>query len=443
MSYRFLRVRDTDLRELLRGSSDAFVFRVLGLGSAYLLSILITRNLGAEAMGLFAISFTVLQIASVIARLGTDTALLRFVAEYTAKGNKALAREAHAKALRIVFPFSLLVGAVLYFVSPYIAKVIFHKEHLSFYFRLVSIVVPAMALLAANSESLRGLKRLREYLFLQILAVPLVAVFALTLMLLFFRRDYTPVVAYGIAVVVVAVFSFLVWQRNSGRNNSGYREEGINYRAILNVSVPMLLASSLALIMYWTDTLMLGMLSSEADVGIYTVALRVAGVIGISLFAINSVAAPKFAELYGRGDMEGLSRVASQSTKLIFWSSSPILLALFFFPAFFLGLFGNEFETGKYALLFLALGQFVNAISGSVEYILQMTGRQKTFQNIILTSTALNIVLNAVLIPRYGITGAALASMVSMVFWNISAVILIKKDLGVFTLYMPLLVRKL
>ena len=92
-----------------------------------------------------------------------------------------------------------------------------------------------------------------------------------------------------------------------------------------------------------------------------------------------------------------------------------------------------------FALILLAFGQFVNSISGSVGYILQMTGKHKVFQNIILAATIINIVLNAVLIPVYGISGAAFASMVSLMFWNLTSVVYIRTNLNIMTLYIPLL----
>ena len=189
--------------------------------------------------------------------------------------------------------------------------------------------------------------------------------------------------------------------------------------------------------MGWTDIIILGMFKTEGEVGIYNVALKVATLTSITLFAINSIAAPKFAEFYGKKDMKGLREVVLQTTKLIFWTSFPILLVFFFFPSFILGIFGREFEAGAVALMILAFGQFINAISGSVGYILQMSGKHKVFQNIILVATTINIILNAVLIPRYGINGAACASLVSMSFWNLSSVTYIKIHFGISTLYIP------
>ena len=99
--------------------------------------------------------------------------------------------------------------------------------------------------------------------------------------------------------------------------------------------------------------------------------------------------------------------------------------------------FGKEYLSGQKSLLILMIGQFFSSMAGSVGYILQMTGRQSIFQNIILISTFINIILNFILIPRYGLIGAAFASMVSIILWNLLSIIYIYINYKVLTLYVP------
>ncbi len=434
LNYITNRLKDSHLKELLKGSFTFFIFRIFGMVLAYVFILLITRQLGADAMGIFAISFTILLILSVIGRLGFDTALIRFVAEYSSKKRMDLVKEIYLKALKILVPFCILLSVLFFLCSPYIAKHIFNKEYLSVYFKVVSFAVLPMVLIYINSESLRGLKKIKEYSFLQNGSVYLFAIIILALSLLFTKEKLIPLISYIVGVIIVSALSIILWIRDSKLNLLPYKNT-IKLKSLLSVSMPMLLTSSLFLILGWTDTLMLGMFRAEGEVGIYSIAFRVSSLMTITLVAINSIAAPKFAEFYGKRDMKGFGRIVRQSTKLIFWSSLPILLILLLFPSFILGIFGEEFKIGVYALLLLTVGQFISAISGSVGSILQMTGRQKVFQNIILLATIINIILNAVLIPKYGINGAAFASMISMIFWNLSSVVFINYYLKIKTYY--------
>jgi len=201
----------------------------------------------------------------------------------------------------------------------------------------------------------------------------------------------------------------------------------------------MLITSSVFMSMSWIDKIMLGYLSTDAAVGIYSVAFKTAQLTQITLFAVNSIAASKFSEYFSKNNMQSLKIIVENSSKLIFWSSAPILLLLFIFPEQILTLYGAEFTTGKYALLLLTAGAFINSISGSVGYLLQMTGNHNLFLKIILTSAIINVLLNAVLIPKYGINGAALASMISMAIWNLTSSVYIKYKYKILTLYFPLI----
>ena len=111
------------------------------------------------------------------------------------------------------------------------------------------------------------------------------------------------------------------------------------------------------------------------------------------------------------------------------------------FPDFLLGLFGEEFKVGVTAFIFLSCGRLISSFSGSVGNILQMTGNQNIYARILLLGAILNVVLNLILIPAYGINGAAIASMSSLIVWNLSMVLVVKQRFGFYTFYIPFIKR--
>ena len=151
------------------------------------------------------------------------------------------------------------------------------------------------------------------------------------------------------------------------------------------------------------DIVMLGAFTSTENVGIYAVVIKLGMMITFILTSINMVLAPKFAELYYSNDLESLRNVAQKSSKIIFYTTIPLLLILIIFGKPILSLFGSEFIFGYWALVFVALGQFVNTICGSTGYFMNMTGNQKEFNKIMMFATLLNIILNYILIPIFGI----------------------------------------
>ncbi|HHG74659.1 MAG TPA: flippase [Persephonella sp.] len=417
---------DVHLREVIRGSATFLILRIFGMVVAYAFTLLVTRKLGASAWGIFALSFTVLQIASVLSRLGLDGALLRFIAQYKAQGKGKTAFSIYLKSLKVVIPISLFLTALLYYLSPIIADKVFNKDYLSEYLQIMSLGILPFTLLFINSESLRSLKKIKEYTFFQSI-FPYFLAFAFVFMLLMFSFKLTEkevVLSFVFAIFIACVFSFLFLIREL-KNLSGNSED-IPLKSILSVSLPMFMSSSLFMIMSWTDIIMLGIFRTQEEVGIYNVAVRLSVITSFTLAAINSIAAPKFAELWGKKDLEGLKKVAQQSTKLIFWTSAPVLILYLLFPSFFMGLFGEEFKDGALALVILTVGQFVNAASGSVALILGMTGKQRFAMNIIFVIVIINFIGNMLIIPKLGLIGAAAINMTTTIIWNAIFTIYIK-----------------
>lgn len=430
---------DIHLAELLKGSGTAFVLRVVGMGVGYLFILLVSRAYGTDAVGVLALCMTLLSITSLVGRLGFDTAMIRFIAQFNSTGEKALLKEVYQKALKVVVPVSVVLSLLAYLSAGLIAQNIFKKPHLEIYFRVSTLAVVPLVLLHINKQSLRGLKRILEFSLLDRGIDFLISLLLIIpLSLLFGKHNIYPVLAYIFGIIGAGVMSQYIWFKHLKIKHIHKKVSlGLNYKEMLRVSLSMFFISSMSLIMHWTDTFMLGMFRTEAEVGVYTVALRVATLTSLSLFAINSIAAPKFAELYAKNDMEGLKNTVQHSTRLIFWTSAPVLLVFVLFPSFVLGIFGADFKEGAIALVILSAGQFINAISGSVGYFMNMTGREKAFQNILLLATLINVVLNYILIPLYGINGAAVATMFSMVFWNFSSVVYVRYETGILTLYVP------
>ena len=117
-----------------------------------------------------------------------------------------------------------------------------------------------------------------------------------------------------------------------------------------------------------TGVLLLGIFRTETEVGYYAIAVKLATLTAFILQAVNSMAGPKFSELYHARKMDELFYVARKSSKLIFGTTIPVLIILFAFGKIVLSLlFGQEFQVAYVALTFLVAGQFVNSISGCAD----------------------------------------------------------------------------
>jgi len=425
-------LHDQHSKEILKAGSGSFLYRILGIILSYGFTVLVTRSMGASTWGIFALCLALLHITSMFGRLGFDTASIRFVAEYTATNKLNLLKGTYSKMIISAFLASLLLTILLIFFSADIASTIFNKPHLSPYIKLISIGIIPMTLLHITSESFRGKKKTNAYAFFRFTSPFLYSCLLIIPVIFFYKDQDLPIYIFTTSLVLGCIHAMYRWNKENGILIRWSKE--VSFKKIINVSFPMLLTGSLTLIvMGWADIFILGIYTSEDQIGIYNIALKVANLAGLALFAINAISAPKFAEAYGKNDIGTLKILIQKSTKLIFLCSFPVIIMLVLVPKFWLGLFGEAFESGIYVLLFLAFSQFINSICGSVAYILQMTGKEKILQNIMIITTIINISLNFILIPDYGINGAAIASLVSMVFWNLASVFYIKKYLNIYT----------
>jgi O-antigen/teichoic acid export membrane protein len=426
-----------DLFELIRGSSIGFSMKIAGLGCAELFAFVVSRVMGAEAWGVFSMALSMITIGSIIGTLGLDIGLLKLAA-----GNKAAADTSglYSKSLLLTCIASGICTVLVYYNAHFIAATVFNKPSMTKSFKIAAFAIFPFSLMKLNTQTLRGLKKITKYVFLNFVARHLFALLFLLLLLVITTGNNLVIIAYIIGLYVIVGISFF-WL--SGEDIlSGFLEmhqwfkKHVYYR-LLKISLPLLLASSLTFVKGWIDTIMVGIFLTKADVGIYNIALKLSALTAIILTAVNTIAAPKFAEAYENNDTDQLEQVVHHSTRMIFYGSLPILIIFLIIPGPILSIFGSEFTAGKYALILLSIGNFINAIAGSVGYFMQMTGSQVAFQNITLVSTCLGVGLNYLLIPMLGIEGAALSTCIGLIVWNLSCVLFIRYKYGIRTYYNP------
>jgi O-antigen/teichoic acid export membrane protein len=191
----------------------------------------------------------------------------------------------------------------------------------------------------------------------------------------------------------------------------------------------------MVLLLNWTDILMLGVMKSEKEVGIYNAAFKIGFIVLIIISTINVIIVPKISELFQEGKFIELKKLLNRSTQLITILTLPVVLVLVIFGKYILAQFGNEFILGYNVLIIITLSSFYSSICGNVDQILNFTNNQSVLMKINIFSLVLNIILNFFLIDNYGIEGAATASLISTIFLNTFCVIYIKRKLGFYTLF--------
>jgi O-antigen/teichoic acid export membrane protein len=179
------------------------------------------------------------------------------------------------------------------------------------------------------------------------------------------------------------------------------------------------------------DMLLLGALKDVEQAGIYAMAKWLSGVIGLVVTAVNAVLAPSAASLYTMGNIQGLQNTVTKSARALLFLSLPLTLFLIVFGTPVLQLAGKEFARGHFALVVLCIGQLVNAAMGSVGLLLMMTGHERDAAKGIGCGALANAILSVLLIPRFGLEGAAWAASLSLILWNVVLVVVVRRRLDI------------
>tara|TARA_B110000263_G_scaffold50136_1_gene41919 strand:- start:15545 stop:16939 length:1395 start_codon:yes stop_codon:yes gene_type:complete len=439
---------DKDFLELFSKGGLALLFRVGGQLLGFLLTFVIAYFFGANGLGDYILAIVVLKVFTLISKLGLDTASIKYIASYAAEQRYKSIVLFRTRSVVLITMMSVSCSFIMYFGSDYIAQFITANPY---HIRITSFFVLPMSIFIFHYQNMRGLKQIGGYSFFFWMSQALFSLIAILILTIYTKNTNVPLYAYLISLVIVSILSVLVFtyffrkkfkifdDKKSSDNTDGIRD-------ILRVSLPLMLAQAVHFIMSWTDKLMLGILESpdvtglitnSAKVGVYHTAFKLSMFATIGLMAVKSIASPKFAELYKKDEIKSLQKVTQQATKLIFWTTLPLVIIFIFFSEFLMGLFGEEFRLGVFAFIVLSLGRVVVSFSGAAGNLLQMCGRQVIFMNVAIIGSLINIVLNFSLIPIYGINGSAIATMVSLVVFNLLLVYFVKREFGFYTFYIP------
>ncbi len=424
--------------DLARGTLAAFSIRVGGIGLAFAAQILIARTLGLTAFGEYAYVLSWLMVLSLVARLGLDTAGLRFIAAYRTSESWALLRGFLQASQRLASGSALVVALLL------AGMVALLRAHLTPSLVntawIACLALPLLVLLHMQSAALRAFKQIVPALFSVEILRPALLGLAVGALYLGLRQPIgarAAMLAHLAAISIALAVSrrALLKTLPDALNQQDPIEETGRW---IRVSVPLLLVSGFHIILSQTDMIMVGALLNTDRAGIYVAATRLAQLVPLCLIAAAAIAAPTIAELWTVGDRPRLQRLLTVSARIVFLATLPLVAGLVLAGRFALGLFGSGFEQAYIPLLILTAGHLISVSTGTVGYVMTMTGLEGQAAKIMAGVAAANLVLNAVLIPLLGIRGAALATAISTVSWNLAMLVTIRRERGLDSSFLPM-----
>lgn len=405
-------------KALLWDSGTVLGLKGVGGALAFCVHLAVARLLGADGVGAYYFALAVVTLAATVAIFGQDLCVVRFCAAGRAREGIGAAAVVLRRSLAIVAVASVaLAGAVALALTGLAAAPTRYTPLLGTAAVMCAAIVP-FALGRIGTEALRAAGRVRVSQ-LMVMVGPPAALLLLVPPLATAYGVRGAVGAYIGAQTVVAAIA-LVLARRAYRAPSGMPGPSPDAARprLLKVGASLAQAALMQQLIAALPTVVLGFVATPAQVGGYSVALRLAMPIGMAALVMNAVAAPRIAALHATGDRPALRRLLRQSVAGTAAFGAVAFAAVWGFADELLSLFGPAFVAARPILIVLAAAQLFVAATALGTQALAMTGAETNLRNGYAVASLVLVVATLGLVPAYGGMGAAVATALAVVARN-------------------------
>lgn len=412
-----------------RDAVTVFGVRCVSAALLYLSQIVLARWMGSYEYGIYVYVWTWVMILGGIADLGLGVATIRFVPQYRENGEPALLRGVVQGARRVALGLGTLIAAVgvagLYLFEPL-------DSHFMLPAYLALVCVPIYALTwvqdgIGKAFAWMGLSMVPPYVVRPtLLLIAMVAAHAAGMPM----EAKTAAAAAIIATWGAGIVQTLLMNRRL-RATCGIGNPQYDFPLWLRTTWPLLVIAASEFTLQSADVLVVSHYMTPTDVGIYFAAAKTMSLILFVHYAVGSAVGNRFAALGARGDKESLDKFAREAAHWTFWPSLAAGSVLLLLGVPLLWLFGPQFVDGYPVMLILVVGFLFRASMGPSEFLLNMLGKQSISAAVQVTVALLSVVLNIVLVPHFGLIGAATATSVALMTGALLNNVAVSRTLGI------------
>lgn len=431
--------------ELVNGSIVFFLTKILGLLFNYLFLWWFVSEYNTTKWGFVTLCITIANIIGMISILGFDIILVKYISVLKSKFQYGEIKDVIIKSSANSILFSSAVGLLFFVFAKFFSGVLFSNPNESPWVQVIAIGIPAYGLFHMNNSIFAGIKRMIWFGFFRNI-VP----FSFSLLLGCFLHywlvpNYFPrfeesgiliLLSFFLIMYVAVGFGFLLLNKQLELSKT-IRKPSIKFSSLYKESLPLLIGTAMALILGSGDVLVLGILKSEAVVGVYDIVGKLSLLMLLAIMSVNAILPAKFAELYASKEFTKLKELSFQSNRLIFWVSSILFLFMILTAPWILSVFSIDSAEAGYLIFILLGSQFINTICGSNMVLLKMTDHHYFFRNLMIFAAIFNLGLNFILIPIYGMIGAAITTFLTTLLWNLWGVYYTWRKMKILMVHIP------
>jgi O-antigen/teichoic acid export membrane protein len=382
---------------------------------SFLFEIAAARGLGVHDFGAYIVGVGIAWVLAQIAPLGMTWAVVRYVSIYRSQADLERLRGTVLLGVRVTAISGAILGAAMFVAAPLLATYVLHDPDFTLMLRLLAFSVPLSALTEQLLATVQAYTRVISTVLVRSVVVPALRLLGVLGALAILGGGAVTVAGSHLVVELVgmllALFAMLRVLTFGPARHPG-RQVGRYARPL---AAQRILESSTSDF----GNLVLSASRSASLAALSTAAMRFTLVAAGLFKAIGIALAPMVSDIHAADQREHLARLYKAASRWMFAIGVPVFLVQILFGRWLLTLFGEEFSVAYPALVILAVGQLVNSATGVTVDVIRMIGRSGLMlANTVLDVTCL-VVLNLILVPRYGLVGAALAAAQQLVISNV------------------------
>lgn len=421
------------LNTLVKGAGITAIAIALSKILTYLFRIVVARFEGPEAYGQISLALMAASFAGTISLLAVNKSLKKYIPEFRVDNEKRKIKGIVLSTLHITLPLSLIASIILFTYAGFIAENIFESPELTILLQIVAWKPFFSNLAAIYLDTTIGYNKIIYRETTRKIVQNTVQLTIATILIIAGYGVAGAALGSLIGVITAAILGLYFLEKKVGPVIFSKVKPDYQHKKVLKYSSPLIIAATISTVMSWADIALVGYFMDDASVGVYNAALPTAALVLIPLTAMSSLSVSGLSELAKR-DNKNLETTLKTSTYWIFSLVFPTFLILTLFSSQTLNLlFGSEYTVAATALTILALGYLANGSVGLTSSFLKSSGHTKPIMYTTTVALITNIGLNIILIPIYGIIGAAIATSSSIIILNLLNYSLVWKLEGINT----------
>ena len=400
---------------------------------AYLYRIIIARYFGAEVYGLFSLAIVIIGWFVTFAALGFNEGIVRYVSFYRGKKEVNKIRYLFKFSSRILLISTSIIVLISFFSAEYISVNIFHNSDLTIFLKIFSVMIPFWIFALYFASIMRAFEKIKQQAFIESLIQNLAKLFGLIALIFLGFKVNSIIFSFFLGIFLMFLSTYFYCKYKIPqifiRSKIDPKIKKDVSKNFVTYSWPVMFFGIISGIFYWVDSFTIGFFKSATEVGFYNAAIPIALLIGFAPELFMHLFLPLITREFSQKNMKLIKEISKQIGKWIFMFNLPLFLLMMFFPGAIINiLFGPEYLVAENALRFLLVGAFVSSLFVISHNLISMAGKSKIIFYNILIATSINIFLNILLVPKptifgidnsLGINGAAMATMISVIIFNL------------------------